>query len=149
MNLIIKEGISNETVLNALHQYDVYDNETEFYVEIVPKLNQKLKELGELSLAAEAFGMCAEKNIMILEDLSAKGYKPRSPAQGLNEHETKAVLRRAAAFHAICAVLQQEQPDIFANFKKGTFKSTNLTEYKPSDLLTFFFRTHDPGHECI
>lgn len=122
MDLIIKEGVTNELVLNAFHQYDVYDNEMEFYGKIVPKFNQKLKELSELELIAEPFGVCAEKNILILEDLSAKGYQARSPAQGLNEHETKAVLRRVAAFHAICAVLQEKEYDIFGNFKKGTFK---------------------------
>lgn len=122
MDLIIKEGISNEALLNAFQQYDVYDNEMEFYGKIVPKFNEKLKELGEPELFAKQFGICAEKNILILEDLSAKGYQARSPAQGLNEHETKAVLRRTAAFHAIGAVLQDEQHDIVANFKKGTGK---------------------------
>lgn len=117
--MIIKEGVSNETLLNAFDQYDVYANEMEFYGKIVPKFNQKLMELGESELVAEPFGVCAEKNILILEDLSTKGYQPRSPAQGLNEYETKAVLRRAATFHAIGAVLQEEQPDIFGNFKRG------------------------------
>lgn len=93
----------------------------EFY-EIVPKFNRKLKELGEPDLMAEPIGVCAEKNILILEDLSTKGYQARSPTHGLNIHETKAVLRRVATFHAIGAVLQEEQPDIFANFKFGMFK---------------------------
>lgn len=124
--MIVKEGVSNETVLNALDQYDVYDNEMEFYEKIAPKFNRKLGELGEPELLAEPFGVFAKKNILILEDLSAKGYRPRSPAQGLNECETKAVLQRAAAFHAIAAVLQEKQPDIFANFKKGTFSSQDI-----------------------
>lgn len=120
VDLIIKEGVSNEVILNAFHQYDVYDNEMEFYGKVVPKFNQKLKALGESDLIAEPIGVCAAKNILILEDLSAKGYQARSPAHGFNMQETKAVLRRVATFHAICAVLQEEQPDIFANFKKGT-----------------------------
>lgn len=127
VDLIIKEGVSNEVILNAFHQYDVYENEMEFYGKIVPKINQKLKQLGESDLVPEPFGVCAERNILILEDLSPKGYQARSPAQGLNGHETKSVLRRVATFHAICAVLQEERPDIFANFKKGTFKTTTFS----------------------
>lgn len=120
--MIIKEGVSSEIQLKAFDQYDAYDNEMEFYGKIVQKFNRKLTELGEPELIAEPFGVCAERNMLILEDLSAKGYKPRSPAQGLNEYETKTVLRRAATFHAIGAMLQEEHPDIFANFKKGKFR---------------------------
>lgn len=92
----------------------------EFYGKIVPKFNQKLKILGELDLVAEPFGIWKKENILILEDLSAKGYQAQSPAQGFDVHETRAVLKRAATFHAICAVLQEEQSDIFGNFKAGT-----------------------------
>lgn len=126
MNLILKEGVSNQTILDLFDQFDAYDNEMEFYGKIVPRFNRKLTELGESELVAEPFGVCAEKNILILEDLSAKGYQPRSPAQGLNEHETMAVLQRAATFHAIGAVLQEEQPDIFDNFKKGNIQDVNM-----------------------
>lgn len=153
VDLIIKKGVSNELLLNAFHQYDVYDNEMEFYAKIVPKFNQKLKELDEPDLIAEPFGVCAEKNILILEDLSVKGYQARSPAHGFNMHETKAVLRRVATFHAICAVLQQEQPDIFANFKKGNIKTKRTTFFGffllQNEILFQIPRTHEPWHECI
>lgn len=138
MNLIIKEGVSNELLLNAFHQYDVYDNEMEFYEKIVPKFNEKLKDLGELSMVAEPFGVWPQKNILILEDLSAKGYHARSPAQGFNEPETKAVLRKIALFHAIGAVLQAEQPHIFYHFKSGTLKTIQLLFIFIKYLLTRF-----------
>lgn len=119
MDLIIKEGITNDVLLEAFHQFDAYDNEMEFYAKIVPKFNAKLTELGELDLVPEPFGVWPEKNILILEDLSVKGYQARSPQQRLNMPETKAILQKAATFHAICAALHEEQPDIFANFKTG------------------------------
>lgn len=126
VNLIIKEGVSSEAILNAFEQFDVYDNEMEFYEKIVPKFNQQLRRLSESDLLPEPFGIWREKNILILEDLSAKGYQARSPAQGLNMHETRAVLQRAATFHAICAVLQEEKPDIFANFRAGKLKIQSI-----------------------
>lgn len=123
MDLIIKESISNEFVLNAFRQCDVYRKEMEFYEKIVPKFNEKLKELGETELMAEPFGICTERNILILEDLSTKGYQARSPLHGFDMHEAKAVLKRVATFHAIGAVLQEQQSDIFGNFKLGMFES--------------------------
>lgn len=122
MNLIVKEAIADEVSLNALLQFDVYDKEILFYTEIAPKINQKLKELGEPELIAQPFGACKTRNILILEDLSAKGYQVRSPTNGLNYAETKAILKKVATFHAINAVLQEEQPNIFAGFKYGKRK---------------------------
>lgn len=119
MNLIVKEAISDEVSLNVLLQFDVYDKEILFYAEIAPKINQKLKELREPELFAELFGACKSKNILILEDLSKKGYQVMPPTRGFNLAETKAILKKLATFHAINAVLQNEQPNIFEGFKYG------------------------------
>lgn len=122
MNLIIKIPVSQEAI-DGFSNYDIYDREIEFYSEIAPKINKKLKEMGEAQLLPECFGICRPKKIMILEDLMAKGYKlqPALPGSrpGYNVLQAKAVLKRMAAFHAIGAVLQEEEPDIFVHFKSG------------------------------
>lgn len=123
MHLIMKEGVTNEILLETFHQYDVYDNEMEFYECVVPKFNEKLAELNELDLLPTSIGVWPEKNILILEDLSIKGYHVRPPTQGFDMHETKAILQRMATFHAICAALQEKEPNIFKNFKRGTLKN--------------------------
>lgn len=130
VNLIIKEGITNEILLKAFQQYDVYDNEMEFYEKVVPKFNEILKELNESDLMPEPFGVWPEKNILILEDLSVKGYQVRSPTQGFDIHETKAILQRVATFHTICAVLQEQEPHIFTNFKSGRSQNDVQFEFK-------------------
>lgn len=117
----MKEAVTDELALDAFLEFDAYHKEMEFYDKIVPKFDAKLKQLGESELFAEAFGVCKKKNVLILEDLSVKDYKSRPAALGLNVTETEAVLKKVATFHAICAVLQEEQPDIFANFKYGEF----------------------------
>lgn len=122
LNLIVKEAISDEVALSTFLEFNAYHKEMEFYVEIVPKFNKKLRQLGESELLAEAFGVCKEKNVLMLEDLSVKGYKSRPAAHGLNLAETQAVLKRIATFHAICATLQEEQPDIFDDLKYGGLK---------------------------
>lgn len=119
VNLIVKEAVSDELSLTAFLELDAYHKEMKFYDEIVPRFNEKLKLLGELELLAEAFGVCKQRNILMLDDLSVKGYKPRSPELGFNVPETKAVLKRLASFHAISAVLQEDQPNIFTNIKNG------------------------------
>lgn len=111
--------VSDEFLQNVFAQFDIYDKEIEFYGEIAPKISQKLSKIGELELFAESFGVCRMRNILILEDLSANGYQVLPMKQGFNFDESSLILKRLATFHAICAVLQEETPDIFANFKYG------------------------------
>lgn len=119
MHLIVKEAISDEISLEAFLQFNAYDKEIEFYDEIVPKINEKLQFLGEPKLFPESFGSCKSKNVLILEDLSVKGYEVQPSTQGFDIFQTKFILKKIALFHAACAVLKEERPDIFANFKYG------------------------------
>lgn len=119
LDLIIKIAFPDENALDVSLQQKMYDKEIEFYAEIAPKVNKKLQDLDEPQLLAECFGVCKTRKIIILEDLSANGYVTLPIQQGYNISQTKKILKRLATFHAVCAVLQEEQPDIFANVKSG------------------------------
>lgn len=99
---------------------DIYNKEIEFYNKIAPKINKALRKLNESSqLLAESYGVSKEHDTIVFEDLKTKNYCISSIFRGFNFEEAKAVLEKAAIFHAINAVLQEEQPDIFENFKYG------------------------------
>lgn len=127
MHLIVKEAISDEISLEAFLQFNAYDKEIEFYEEIVPQINEKLQYLGEPKLFPEPFGSCRSKNVLILEDLSVRGYGVQPTTQGFNIFQTKFILKKIALFHAVCAVLQEERPNIFANFKYGLLNNLLIT----------------------
>lgn len=120
----------------ACAQFDVFNKEVEFYEEIAPKINQKLKVLGQPRLFAEMIGMSKSKKVMILEDLSGKGYRVLPVKDGYNFEETKALLKRIALFHATCAVLQEEKSDIFTTFKYGHIsrEADTFRDYYPLTL---------------
>ncbi|XP_055308988.1 uncharacterized protein LOC129572899 [Sitodiplosis mosellana] len=120
-HLIIKVAFSDEDALDVELQQNMYDKEIEFYGTIAPQINKKLQELGEPQLVAECFGVCKTRRIIILEDLAVKSYETQSIQRGYNIQEAKVILKRLATFHAICAALQDEQSDIFANIKSGHF----------------------------
>lgn len=98
---------------------DVFNAEMIFYKEIVPKINEFLEFLGEPELFPEVFGVCYTKKIIILGDLLAKDYQILPASRGYNIPEAKVILKKVAVFHAICAVLQEKEADIFANFTYG------------------------------
>lgn len=136
----MKDMVSND-VQNIFIEFGAYDKEIRFYSEIASKINAKLKDLGEPELCAEAFGTSKLKNILILEDLSASGYQVMPSKHSFNLHETKAILKKLATFHAINAVLQEEQPDIFADFKYGQLFNLNCIfhrKFRKFSELIFF-----------
>lgn len=119
-SLILKTALTDGVALESLLAHNVYDKEIEFYNKIVPQINQLLSKLNQSNkLVPEIFGICKEKSMMLIDDLYQKGYRLAPIQSGLNMAEAKAVLKELAVFHAICAVLQENQADIFANFKHG------------------------------
>ncbi|XP_037048727.1 uncharacterized protein LOC119083172 [Bradysia coprophila] len=117
LHLIIKAAI--DELKDALSNFDVYEKEVEFYDQIAPKINAKLKDLNEPQLLPECYGVCKEKKIMVIEDLSAKGYTTLHGPNKCNISEAKAILKRIAVFNGIGVVLREDKSDIFANFKSG------------------------------
>lgn len=118
--MIVKAALSSGLAFETLSAHNVYNKEIEFYGEIVPHIQRILKELNEPNeLIAETFGVCKLNKVMLFEDLAPKGYGVASIQKGFDLAEAKTILTKSATFHAICAVIQQEHPNIFANFKYG------------------------------
>lgn len=118
MKAALKSGIAFET----LSAHNVFEKETEFYAEIVPKINELLHELNESNpLVADTFGVCKIHQVMLFDDLKRKGYGVASIQQGFNLEEATIILNKLAMYHGICAVLQERQSDIFVNYKHGEF----------------------------
>lgn len=124
LDIIVKTAVSGELALETMSANDIYNKEIEFYNKIAPKINKALRKLNESSqLLAESYGVSKEHGTIVFEDLKSKNYCISSIFRGFNFDEAKAVLKKAATFHAINAVLQEEQPDIFENFKYGKVRT--------------------------
>lgn len=120
----MKTALSGDFAFDVLSACDVYNKEIEFYDKIAPKIIAKYQQLnGTDQLLPDIFGVCKVNKAMVFEDLSIKNYRLASVQRGFNLIEAKMVLKKAAALHAINAVLQEEQPNIFENFKHGRCSS--------------------------
>lgn len=120
LDIIVKAAVAGELALKFMTASDVYNKEIEFYNKIAPKINNTLRKWNESSqLLAESYGVSKEHGTIVFEDLKTKNYCISSIFRGFNFDEAKAVLEKAATFHAINAVMQEEEPDIFENFKYG------------------------------
>lgn len=120
LNVIVKTAVTGELALETLCANNIYNKEIEFYTNIAPKINQELAKLNDDSqLIALPYGVCNTNRAIIFEDLSTKEYGISSVCRGFNFDEATFVLKKAAIFHAVNAVLQENQPDIFEHFKHG------------------------------
>lgn len=124
----------SENTMDVFANYDVYSKEIEFYGEVAPKINQKLRELGEQPILPEIFGVCKTRKIMIMDDLAAKGYKIIPAQPGYDIPQAKIILKKMAMLHSICAILQEEQPNILHNFKSGQLIKNNLSYLALNEL---------------
>lgn len=139
IEIIVKAAVSGEA-LGALSEFNIYKKEMEFYCKIVPQIKNALKRLCDYSqLTVETFGVCETNTAILLEDLSAKSYGLASIYQGLGVNDAKFVLKNAAKFHAINAVLQQDNENIFENFKYGKLESSPQIDANGTKTNDTFF----------
>lgn len=138
-SLILKTALTNGLAFETLSAHNVFNKEIEFYDEIVPKIKRFLIKLDEPDrIIAETFGVCKTNKVMLFEDLAPNGYGLASIQRGCNIPETKVIFKKLATFHAICAVLQEQQPDIFANFKYGNNNSSLFCSFHFFSSEKFF-----------
>lgn len=118
--MIVKTVVSGDFAFEALSANNVYSKEVEFYSKIAPKIHLALEKLNEPSpLIAKPYSVCNATDAILFEDLTTHGYRIASVYRGFNFEEAKVILKKAATLHAIHAVLQQEEPTIFENFRYG------------------------------
>lgn len=125
MSLIVKTMIPNGTQHYLNVAVGIFKKEIEFYSQIGPQMNALAKPLEIARIFPAVYGVCELNNVMLLEDLDFSGFQAIPIRTGFNMRETKAVLKKLAAFHAISAVLREHQPDIFQHFKYGLCLNPN------------------------
>lgn len=119
-SLIVKAALSGEAELVALNVMNVYEKEMEMYEIILPQLTVLLHRIDEnRQMFADTIFVYKCQKAILLEDLSVKGFRVNADKNGFDVTHTKAILSRLAKFHGAAAVLQEQQPDIYRNFKHG------------------------------
>ncbi|KXJ69065.1 hypothetical protein RP20_CCG000306 [Aedes albopictus] len=118
---------------------DVFDKEIFIYKNVLPKLMTVISKLGgAVELAPQLIHSSdVPSNLMVLEDLTVRGYSVENQQLGLNLEQSKMALEKLAFFHAASAVLIDQNPKDFAKFSKGTFHVDHKDKLKYfTDALT-------------
>jgi hypothetical protein len=70
--------------------------------------------------------MYACKSFLVMEDLSAAGFRMLDRLQGLDLDHCLLVMRALAKFHAASVVLHQQDPDSMKEYEVNFFSEPNL-----------------------
>uniref|UniRef100_A0A182QIL2 CHK kinase-like domain-containing protein n=1 Tax=Anopheles farauti TaxID=69004 RepID=A0A182QIL2_9DIPT len=113
---------------------DVFDKEILMYKSVLPSMVTLISKLGSVIELSPQLIYSSEtpSDLVVLEDLTARGYSVENQALGLTYDQSKMAVEKLAFFHAASAVMLSENGQVFTKFTKGTFHN----EYK--DKLSYF-----------
>lgn len=113
-------ALNGESAVGALNELNVYEKEMEMYEVILPQLKRLLRTAGaDGKLFADTIYVSKPHQSILLEDLSVGGYNSKTVKDGFGMGHSKAILSLLAKYHAAASVLQEQQPDVYKNFKYG------------------------------
>ncbi|XP_060649750.1 uncharacterized protein LOC132786960 [Drosophila nasuta] len=118
---------------HLLGPYGIYVREMDMYQEVLPKLAAIVKqELGDSrKLFAATVNVDRDRDSIIFEDMSLEKYFVADRIKQLDREHMHLVLEKFAEFHAASAVLNERQPEIFAEKYDRCFFNNHTRGYKP------------------
>ncbi|XP_064549968.1 uncharacterized protein LOC135436322 [Drosophila montana] len=122
-NLIVKTSIDDDELTKELMApYDIYNREMTIYEEVLPKLNELLKEIDEFEpLFPTAIFVDRERMAIIFEDLAVDNYVMADRVKRLDKDHAHLILRKLAKMHATSAVLNERNAGSLEKYDRGFF----------------------------
>ncbi|KAF5293348.1 hypothetical protein FQA39_LY02833 [Lamprigera yunnana] len=119
ISLIGKSLINDELIISIDKDMKWYDCEFGVYGEILPLMNK----LGNnKKFGPEAYWISTTpRRMLLLEDLSALGYKTKSRYDGLDLEHCLMAVEKLADFHASSVLLQENNPLLVKKYNQGMF----------------------------
>ncbi|EDV91301.1 uncharacterized protein LOC6568323 [Drosophila grimshawi] len=122
-NLIIKTSIDDDELTKELMApYDIFNREINIYEEVLPKLNELLKEIDEFEpIFPTAVFVDRERIAIIFEDLTVENYVMADRVKRLDQEHAHLILRKLAKMHATSAVLNERTAGCLEKYDRGFF----------------------------
>ncbi|XP_068085297.1 uncharacterized protein [Anabrus simplex] len=123
-SLILKSIPAGTRLEIFIREADLFDTEIEMYTKTLPKMYELLEEknLSFEPMTAKFIYSNPESDVIMLEDLTASGYKMAKRQNGLDLEHCKMVLKSLATFHAASVAVYSKDPACMESYKEGIFK---------------------------
>lgn len=119
---------------------DAFRNEIFVYEQLIPafskfQLDKGIETTSIVNITPQYYGSLASESmeVIVLEDLKAKGYVLLDSNKTMNTEHMMAVLREYGRFHAVSMTLKQQQPAVYKKLLESTVDAfRNLVEKSSS-----------------
>ena len=119
-SFMLKVGHDSEFYRQEMTKFDMFTIESVMYHNIKPELENLYKEIGlEVHFGATSYKLPIDREYILLEDLTQKGFRNANRLEGLNMEHCKSVLTKIAQWHAASAVRMERKGPYEQRFSKG------------------------------
>lgn len=137
-NVMVKSMSTDETANQMLVAMNVFPKEKEIYENVIPKLEELLKEIGEeIQFGPKCLAVGSKPvDYIIMEDLTVDNYRCEDRRAGLDLKHCESVLEKLAKFHAASAVYYEKNGAYAQVFQEGMFLESMMDMYKTMAVQT-------------
>lgn len=126
-SLIVKCRIEEGKTARLVEDSKVFRREQEMYSTTLPRMSALLKKaLPGTSEPISAKCMYACQSFLVLEDLSAVGFRMMDRLEGLDLDHCLLVMRSLARFHAASVALHEQDPDSLKQYEVSFYSEPSL-----------------------
>ncbi|PSN47056.1 hypothetical protein C0J52_09362 [Blattella germanica] len=121
-SLIVKCRMGQGTAADVLRESTMFKKEIKMYGTTLPRMEQLLK--NAINRPMEPLGpkcLYSCKNFLVMEDLSADGYKMLNRREGLSLEQALTAMRAIARFHAASVAIHEEDPESMKDYDMNFF----------------------------
>lgn len=124
-SFVVKRETTSKLVLEkvGINGFNVHNREMDFFEVIAPQLLKVLKQIGDTNsdVLVKTVVVDRKREVIVFEDLKARGYIMADKSKGLDEEKIKLSLESLAKFHAASLVIYRKHPKVFDLFDIGMF----------------------------
>lgn len=107
VSFILKSSLEDDLMSEITETYSTFQRETAVYKHIAKDGEKLLQSIGDDTIFAP-YSVYSDDKVIVLEDLSVRGYKTGDRKERLDFNHLKATLTKVAKFHAVTAVLMTQ-----------------------------------------
>lgn len=151
ISYILKLPLQSEEEKGMVALWNFFDKEISMYSTYLKKFEEMFKEVGEeFNFGPKYFTFKKDvgKDVLLLEDLSQRGFRNGDRRKGLDMEHCKCVLEKLAQFHAVSAKYVEIYGDFPEDFQKGIYTEESKEVFKQMslDFMCDYFKAYE-GYE--
>ncbi|KAM7362729.1 uncharacterized protein ACRADG_013297 [Cochliomyia hominivorax] len=121
-SFMLKVAHDSELQRKEMSKWDMFTTESGMYQDIIPEFEKMYADVGvKVKFGAKSYKLPIQKEYILLEDLTKRGFKNSPRREGLDMVHCESVLRKLAQWHAASAVRIENKGKFEYKYARGMF----------------------------